>query len=150
MSQSLVRNYIHLVFSTKHRQPFIDEAIEDELHRYISGICSGMDCQPIQTGGTSDHVHTLFLLNKKLTLIKVVEQIKSHSSAWMKTKGNAYIEFYWQSGYGAFSVNPYEVDKVIDYIVHQRAHHSNLSFQDEFRAFLKKYRVDYDERYLWD
>ena len=150
MSQSLVRNYIHLVFSTKHRQPFIDKAIEDELHRYISGICAGMDCQPIQTGGTSDHVHTLFLLNKKLTLVKAVEQIKSHSSSWVKTKGDAYTDFYWQSGYGAFSVNPYEVDKVIDYIIHQREHHAKVTFQDEFRAFLKKYRIDYDERYVWD
>lgn len=150
MSQSLVRNYIHLVFSTRHREPCINESVEDELHRYIGGICGGMQCPPVQTGGTSDHLHTLFLLNKNTTLVKVVEQIKSHSSSWMKTKGTEYSNFYWQKGYGAFSVNPYEVDKVVDYIASQREHHAKLSFQDELRAFLKKYRIEYNERYLWD
>jgi putative transposase len=150
MPQSLVSNYIHLVFSTKHRQPLIDTDIEDELHRYIGGICEGMDCQPIQTGGAYDHIHSLFLLNKNLTLVKAVEQIKSHSSGWIKTKGEAYKNFYWQSGYGAFSVNPYEVNKVVEYILNQREHHRRISFQDELRAFLKKYSVEFDERYLWD
>jgi putative transposase len=98
MSQSLVRNYIHLVFSTRHREPFIDETLEDELHRYISGICRDMQCPPVQTGGTSDHLHTLFSLNKNTTLVRVVEQIKSHSSSWMKTKGEEYSNFYWQKG----------------------------------------------------
>ena len=150
MSQSLVRNFIHLVFSTKQRQLFIEETIETKLHQYIGGICKGMDCGPIQTGGCADHVHVFFLLNKKLTLIKAVEQIKSHSSGWMKTQGDTYGDFYWQNGYGAFSVNPYEVDKVIDYIINQKVHHAKLTFQDEFRAFLKKYKIEYDERYVWD
>lgn len=150
MPQSLVRNYIHLIFSTKHRQPFIDSFIEPELHRYIGGICLGLDCQPIQAGGCADHVHVLYLLNKKITLVKSVEEIKSHSSLWMKTQGEAYRDFYWQIGYGAFSVNPYEVERVIDYIMAQKAHHAKRTFQNEFRAFLKKYKIEYDERYVWD
>lgn len=150
MPQSLVRNFMHLIFSTKHRQPFIDDAIESNLHHYIGGICKGLDCQPIQTGGCADHLHVLFLLNKNQTLVKAVEEIKSHSSLWMKKQGEAYQNFYWQKGYGAFSVNPYEVDKVIDYIVNQKAHHQKRTFQDELRSFLKKYKIAYDERYVWD
>ena len=82
--------------------------------------------------------------------MKLLEELKSHSSKWIKTKGKEYSNFYWQDGYGAFSVNPYEVDKVIKYIDNQHEHHSKKTFQDEYRAFLKKYQIDYDEKYVWD
>jgi len=150
MPQSLIKNYIHLVFSTKNRQPFLDSGIQQELFSYLGGICNHLDCNPVQIGGYFDHVHLLFLLSKKLPLIKLVEDVKSHSSKWIKTKGIAYKDVYWQSGYGAFSVNPSEVDVVSTYIKNQHAHHINKTFQDEFRAFLKKYQVEYDERYVWD
>ncbi|MDQ3683828.1 MAG: transposase [Bacteroidota bacterium] len=150
MPQSLVKNYIHLITSTKHRKHLIDDAIEHEIYSYIGGICSGIDCYPVQIGGYVDHIHALFLLNKKITLIKAVEEIKSHSSKWVKTKGESYKNFYWQGGYGAFSVNPSEIGKVIAYIQNQKEHHRKISFQDEYRAFLKKYDVEYDERYIWD
>lgn len=82
--------------------------------------------------------------------MKLVEEVKSHSSKWIMTKGEDYHNFYWQDGYGAFSVNPSQVDTVIAYIINQHEHHSKKSFQDEYRAFLKKYTVEYDERYVWD
>ena len=82
--------------------------------------------------------------------MKLVEEVKSHSSKWVKTKGNKYNNFYWQNGYGAFSVNPYEVDIVVAYISKQKEHHAKRSFQHEYRTFLKKYDVEYDERYVWD
>ena len=90
------------------------------------------------------------MLSKKIALVKLVEEVKGHSSKWIKTKGAGYENFYWQDGYGAFSVNPSEIDKVIDYIARQHEHHSRKGFQDEYRAFLKKYLVEYDERYVWD
>jgi hypothetical protein len=90
------------------------------------------------------------MLSKKIALVKLLEEIKSHSSKWMKTQGEAFSNFYWQDGYGAFSVNPSEVDIVISYIANQKEHHSKKTFQEEYRAFLKKYLVEYDEQYVWD
>jgi putative transposase len=150
MGQSLVKNYIHIVFSTKYRQPLISEAIEDELYSYIGGICNALGCTPIKIGGYYDHVQILCMLSKKIALMKLLEEIKSHSSKWIKTKGESLKNFYWQDGYGAFSVNPAEVDIVIKYIANQKKHHGKKTFQDEYRAFLKKYRVEFDERYVWD
>lgn len=150
MGQSLVKNYIHIVFSTKHRQPIILPKYEHELHSYLGGICKNLDCQPIKIGGYTDHIHILCMLSKKIALMKLLEEVKSHSSKWMKTKDELLKNFYWQDGYGAFSVNPSEVDTVIEYIASQHEHHSKKKFQDEYRAFLKKYNVEYDERYVWD
>ena len=150
MGQSLVKNYVHIIFSTKHRKPFIDKELKAELFKYLGGICNKLECQAIQVGGYTDHVHILCMLSKKITLAKLLEKLKSHSSKWVKTKGSKYSKFYWQNGYGAFSVNPSEVEIVIKYIANQEVHHSKKTFQEEYRAFLKKYDVDYDERYVWD
>jgi len=150
MPQSLVKNFIHLVFSTKHRQPFIDKTIQPELYAYIGGICKNHECYPYSIGGIEDHIHILCLLSKKIPLYKLPEVVKSNSSRWIKTKGQAYQNFYWQSGYGAFSVNPSEVSVVKNYIANQEEHHKSRDFQDEYRAILKKYEVEYDERYVWD
>jgi putative transposase len=150
MGQSLVNNYIHIVFSTKHREPLIHPPYEEELHAYLGGICNNLDCQPIKIGGYTDHVHILCMLSKKIALMKLLEEIKSHSSKWIKGKNEKLRNFYWQDGYGAFSVNPTEVDTVIAYIANQHQHHEERTFQDEYRAFLKKYKVEYDERYVWD
>lgn len=150
MSQSLVKNYIHIVFSTKYRQPLIQSQYEQELHNYLGGICKNMECQPIIIGGYYDHIHILCMLSKKIALMTLLEQVKKSSSKWFKTKDKSLENFYWQDGYGAFSVNPGEVDKVISYISLQHEHHDKINFQDEYRAILKRYKVDYDERFVWD
>ena len=150
MGQSLVRNYIHIVFSTKYRQPLIKGPVEKELHAYLGGICNNLDCQPIKIGGYTDHIHILCMLSKKITLMKLLEVLKSHSSKWIKTKGDDFKNFYWQDGYGAFSVKPSETERVITYIANQHEHHSKKSFQDEYREFLEEYQTAFDERYVWD
>lgn len=150
MSQSLVKNYVHIVFSTKYRKPLIHPPYEAALHGYLGGICKNLECQPIKIGGYTDHVHILCMLSKKIALMTLVEKVKSHSSKWIKTLDPSLNKFYWQDGYGAFSVNPADVDRVIAYIVNQHQHHSKKTFQDEYRAILKKYEVKYDERYVWD
>jgi len=150
MSQSLAKNYVHIIFSTKLREPFIKEPVEQELHAYIGGICKNLECQPLKVGGYTDHIHILCMLSKKIALMKLLEEVKSHSSKWIKTMGDAYSGFYWQDGYGAFSVSPSEVDDVIHYIENQRQHHRSKNFQDEYRLLLRKYKTDYDERYIWD
>ena len=141
---------MHLVFSTKHREPLIHPPVEAELHAYLGGICNKLDCTVIKVGGYTDHIHILCMLSKKIPLMKLLEEIKSHSSKWMKTKGDHLKDFYWQDGYGAFSVNPAQVEVVINYISRQKEHHKKKTFQDEYRAVLKKYKMEYDERYVWD
>ncbi len=98
MGQSLVKNYMHIVFSTKHRQKIILPEIENELHAYMGGICNNLECQTIKIGGYTDHIHILCMLSKKIPLMKLLEEVKSHSSKWVKTKGDAYKNFYWQDG----------------------------------------------------
>ncbi len=150
MSQSLSKIYVHLTFSTRKRNPSINDNIKQELWAYIGGICKSMECNPIRVGGYNDHIHICCLLSKKITPSKLTEEIKKQSSKWIKTKGVAYQKFYWQSGYGMFSVNPAEIDTVVKYIENQEEHHKKRTFQDEFLAFLKKYKVEYDARYLWE
>ncbi len=150
MGQSLVKNYIHIVFSTKYRAPIIHPPYELELHAYLGGICKELECQPIKVGGYTDHVHILCMLSKKIALMKLLEEVKSHSSKWMKTKDKTLNNFYWQDGYGAFSVNPAQIDRVIAYIENQHEHHRKKDFQNEYRAYLKKYKIEYDEKYVWD
>lgn len=150
MPQSLVKNYIHIIFSTKNRENLITRNIEDELYRYLGGICKNLECHPVIIGGHDNHVHILCLLSIKIALMNLLEELKSHSSKWIKTKDEKFQNFYWQNGYGGFSVNPSEIEKVRDYILTQEEHYKKRTFQDEYRAFLKKYSVEYDERYVWD
>jgi putative transposase len=150
MGQSIVHNYVHIIFSTKQREALIHPPVEEELHGYLGGICNNLECQVIKVGGHSDHIHILCMLSIKIALMKLLEELKANSSKWIKTKGAVYNKFYWQDGYGTFSVNPSEINTVIEYISNQHEHHKKKTFQDEYRAFLKKYKVDYDERYVWD
>ena len=150
MPQSLTKVYVHITFSTKYRTHSIDKNIKEELWDYIGGVCKALECNPVRVGGYSDHIHVLCLLSKKITQMKLLEEIKKSSSKWIKTKGKQYSNFYWQDGYGIFSVNPYEIDKVIAYIKNQEEHHKRKTFEKEFLAFLNKYKIEYDERYLWD
>jgi len=150
MSQSLAKNYLHIIFSTKYREPLIGEKFEDELYSYLGGICNNLACYPVKIGGWYDHVHILCMLSKKCTLIKLLEEVKSHSSRWMKSKDPSLNNFYWQDGFGAFSVSCSDLDKVSLYISNQKLHHSHLSFQTEFRSILHKYHINFDERFVWD
>ena len=150
MPQSLVKNYVHIIFSTKNRQLFIDKTIESELHAYLGGTCKELECPSVAIGGVEDHVHILCLLSKSIALSELVGKVKANSSKWMKKKGEQYDDFYWQKGYGGFSVNPLETDVVVKYIQSQEEHHKKRTFQEEYRLFLKKYEIEFDERYVWD
>jgi putative transposase len=150
MGQSLVKNYLHIIFSTKNRQPLILPEVEENLYKYLGGVCRNLESPSLIVGGHIDHVHILCLLSKKLALITLLEQVKTESSKWMKLQSPTLKNFYWQDGYGAFSVNPYQVDIIRNYILNQKEHHKKITFKDEYRKFLKKYKVEYDERYVWD
>ncbi|MHB0754914.1 IS200/IS605 family transposase [Polaribacter sp. M15] len=150
MGQSLVQNYVHIVFSTKYREELIYPPYEQELHAYIGGVCKQLDSPVLIVGGYTNHIHVLCMLSKKIALMTLVQKIKAHSSKWMKTKDASLSNFFWQDGYGAFSVNPSEVHVVVNYIKHQHEHHQKKDFKAEYRAFLEKYNVDYNETYVWD
>ena len=150
MPQSLSAILIHLIFSTKNREPFITPEIETELHPYMASIFKGLKSPTLALNGTSDHIHALFSLSRTMKIADLVEEVKTESSKWIKTKGSEFRNFHWQRGYGAFSIGQSQVETLKRYIVQQKVHHQRVTFQDEYRKFLKSYGIDYDERYVWD
>ena len=151
MSQSLVKNLVHLVYSTKNRMKWIPETCRESLWSYQAGIFSQWDSPAIIIGGIDDHVHCLFSLSKNYALKSIVEEVKKGSSKWMKTPdGSNNRDFAWQAGYGAFSVSQSNEAAVKKYIHYQAHHHQKMSFQDELRALFRKHGIEFDERYLWD
>ena len=151
MSQSLAKNLIHLIFSTKNRESLLNESLRPDLHAYMVTVLKNLECPVLIINSVNDHVHILFLLHRTVTLCSVVGYIKSTSSRWLKTQSDGVLAgFAWQAGYGAFSVSESNVATVKTYIANQEVHHRKTSFQDELRSFLAKHGVKYDEHYLWD
>ncbi len=150
MPQSLSNVLLHIVFSTKGRRPWIDPAVEDDLHEYLGGICNDLGCQPHRIGGVPDHVHLACSLSRTVAIAALVQEIKQGSSHWIKSRGDAYRDFAWQNGYAAFSVGQSQLDDLCRYIHRQRQHHERIGFADELQTLLEKYRVEYDPRYLLD
>ena len=150
MPQSLSSILVHLVFSTKRREPFITPAIETELHPYMATVLREHNSPSLIIDGTADHIHALFALGRTITVADLVEEVKTGSSKWIKTKGSEFRSFHWQKGYGAFSIGQSNVEEVKRYIRNQKEHHRRITFEDEYRNFLKQYEVQFDERYVWD
>lgn len=149
MPQSLALIYLHVVFSTKNRVPFLQaHKLREETHAYLVGTFRNLDSPSIRVGGVEDHV--LCRLGKTWAVSDLVRELKRESSKWLKEQSADLADFYWQSGYGAFSVSPEHVNAVTAYIANQESHHKSETFQDEFRRILVEYQVDYDERYVWD
>jgi REP element-mobilizing transposase RayT len=151
MAQSLVQIYVHLVFSTKHRQPWLtDSPFRFRAHAYLAGICNNLGSPSIRTGGPQDHVHILCRLSKTGDVSSLVRDLKRDSTKWIKEETPILAEFHWQQDYGAFSVSPVHVAPLEQYIANQEEHHKTESFQDEFRRLCRKNGVNIDERYAWD
>ena len=150
MPQSLSQVIVHLVFSTKDRQRWLDAAISNRMHAYLATIVRDCDCEAYRVGGTIDHVHLAVRLSRTISQADLIEAIKSTSSAWIKKQGAAYRSFFWQRGYGAFSVGYSQLDSLIHYIDTQPEHHQKKTFQEEYRELLAKYQIKFDEKYVWD
>ncbi len=150
MPQSLSSILIHLVFSTKNREPLITDSIESELYKYMGGIFRNCQSPSLLIGGDKDHIHALFSLSRTWSVADLVGEVKSSSSKWIKTKGEEFAHFQWQAGYGAFSIGQSAVNDVKRYIENQKEHHRKSLFQDEYRSICQKYEVEIDERYVWD
>ena len=150
MPQSLARLHIHLVFSTKYRQPLITDPVREALHAYMATVLKNLGCMPVLINSVADHVHILFDLARTVSVSRAVEDVKKSSSKWIKTQGPEFASFAWQAGYGAFAVSESNVPTVRAYIARQQEHHRRKSFQEEYRAFLDRHGVAYDEKYVWD
>ena len=150
MPQSLSKVIIHIIFSTKDREPWLDLAVRPRMHAYVATICRVLNAEGLRVGGLADHLHIVTTLPRTLSQADMVENLKTTSSKWIKALDSKYRNFYWQRGYGAFSVSPSQLDAVLEYVGNQEEHHRTRSFQEEYRDFLRKYGIEFDERYVWD
>ncbi len=150
MPQSLASIPIHFIWSTKDRRPFIKSEVEKELFSYMASIFREYESPALTINGTENHVHILSILSRKITIAKLVEEVKKGSSKWIKTKGVDYRNFYWQNVYAALGIGQSNIEDLKRYIANQKEHHRKKTFQQEYIDFLKKYNIEYDERYVWD
>ena len=147
---SYVSSHYHCVFSTKNRRPLIEPALQERLWPYLGGIARENGMTALEIGGVRDHVHMLLSLPSTLSVAKALQLIKGGSSKWVHESFPEHALFGWQVKYGAFSVSVSQLDKAIRYVKNQPEHHRKLTFQEEFVAMLKKHRLNYDPRYLWE
>ena len=150
MPQSLSNILIHVIWSTKDRQPWLEPGIREKTHAFLGGAVRQCDCEAYRVGGVADHVHLAVRLSRTLSIAELVKEVKTASSKWLKEQSPEFDGFYWQQGYGAFSVGLSQKETLLHYIDTQEQHHRTRTFQDEYRAFLTKYGIEYDERYVWD
>jgi len=148
MAQSLSNILIHLVFSTKDRIQLIKPEIEQRLYLYIKSLSTDLNCPILTIGGMPDHIHILLNLSRTISLSEYMTKIKANSSKWMKKESGC--DFSWQKGYGGFSLAQSTLDGAMNYIANQKEHHKKYSYQDELRLLLNKYKVHFDEKYLWE
>ncbi|PKQ63367.1 transposase [Labilibaculum filiforme] len=149
MAQSLSKLYVHLIYHIKNTSVVIRDEEKQKLYAYMGSVLKSNDSIPIIINGTEDHVHILCVMSKNIALAKLIEEIKRHSSRWIKTLDKYYNDFAWQGGYGGFSVSPSIHDKTKRYIENQEEHHKKKDFKEEYLMFLKEYGIKYDEKYLW-
>ncbi len=152
MPQSLSQVYLHLVFSTKNRKPWLcDVKVCDRLYAYMAKVLRDcVDSPALVINGVEDHIHALFRLSRRFAVMKVVQACKVETSKWLKRQPAVSTNFSWQSGYGVFSVSASMIEQVKMYIQNQREHHQRVSFKDEFRILCRRHGLELDERYVWD
>jgi REP element-mobilizing transposase RayT len=150
MPQSLSKVILHIIFSTKNRELWLDSNVCPRMHAYLATICRDLGAELVHVGGVADHVHIVTTLPRTLSQAQLIEQIKKTSSKWIKTLDTRYGGFFWQRGYGTFSVSPSQFEAVLQYIETQPEHHRTRTFQEEYRELLRRHGIDFDERYVWD
>jgi putative transposase len=150
MAHSFISQLLHCVFSTKHRQPMITPAIQPRLFQYMGGIARENKVKLLAAGGIADHVHLLLSMPATISISKAMQLIKGGSSKWIHETFTEQRLFEWQEGYGAFSIGIGDIERTTKYIANQPEHHAKMDFKTEFRAFLRKHGIEYDERYIFD
>ena len=149
MPQSLDNVLLHIIFSTKDRASCLNDSVRPALHAYLATVARNAGCECPRVGGVSDHVHLAIQFSRTITIASLVEELKTSSSKWLKTEFSQLTRFSWQRGYGVFSVSPADLAALLTYIDEQEEHHRTRTFQEEYRTFLKKYRIVHNERYIW-
>jgi putative transposase len=151
MPQSLSVVCCHLVFSTKDRRPWLsDPSLSSDLHAYMGGISNKLDCKPIRVGGQPDHIHLVGFLGRSVSQKDWVKELKRTSHLWLEKQTPDLCDFAWQGGYAIFSVSESNREQIESYVVRQEEHHRKRNYQDEVRGLLRKHRMEWDERYIWD
>jgi REP element-mobilizing transposase RayT len=150
MPQSLSQVILHIVFSTKDRRPWLDADIRSRMHAYLATVCRDCECQAYRVGGAADHVHIAARLSRTITQARLLEKIKKTSSTWIKNQGDPCAPFHWQTGYNGFSVGWSQLHELVEYIDRQEEHHRTRTFQKEYRDLLRRYHVEFNERYVSD
>jgi len=150
MAQSLSKVVLHIIFSTKDRESWLDSDVRPRMHAYLAAVCRDLGAQLVRVGGVADHVHIVTTLPRTLSQAQMIERIKKVSSKWIKTLDARYRGFFWQRGYGAFSVSPSQLNAVFQYVDAQQEHHRTRSFQEEYRELLRRHGIDFNERHVWD
>ena len=150
MPQSLAAVYLHVIFSTKHREPGIAPDVAPRLYRYFAGTARENGCRLLSVGGMPDHVHLLVSIGREITVAGLVRTVKAGSSRWIHDSFPALAGFAWQAGYGAFSVSRSRLQTVTRYIERQAERHRTRTFQEEYRELLVRHGIAFDERYVWD
>jgi putative transposase len=150
MANTFINLHYHIIFGTKHREPFIKADFEERLWGYLGGIAKQNQSTPVAIGGVEDHVHLLLGLTANASVSTILQRIKGGSSVWAKDHLPGCTGFGWQDGYAAFSVSRSMVSGVEKYIREQREHRRVKSFQEEYREFLDRHGIAYEEKYLWD
>jgi len=151
MPQSLANVLLHIVFSTKHRQPFLRrKEVRNAMTGYMIGTLKNIDCPSLHVGVVEDHAHILCSLHRTVAIAKLVEEVKTSSSARIKDEGDDLRDFHWQNGYGVFSVSQSNAPQVKTYVANQEEHHRSRTYQEEYRLLLERHGIEYDERYVWD
>jgi REP element-mobilizing transposase RayT len=149
MPQSFASVYLHIVYSTKKREPFITTELRTKLYAYLRTTAQGTGTKLLDIGGMPDHVHLLLSFGREVTIAEAVKTIKGASSRWVHDKF-PHLPFEWQAGYGSFSVGFPELPALRVYIANQETHHTSVTFQDEYRELLSRHGLEWDEKYVWD
>jgi REP element-mobilizing transposase RayT len=142
--------YIQIVFAVKGRQNLIEKEWRDELHKYISGIITGKGQKSIIVNGVADHIHCFVGLKPAMAISDLVRDIKNNSSKYVNENGWVKGKFRWQEGFGSFSYSHSHIDNVYRYILNQEEHHKKKTFKQEYLEFLEKFRIEFNEKYLFE
>jgi REP element-mobilizing transposase RayT len=149
MPHSYLSNLMHCVFSTKERRKLITPEMQQRLWPFIGGIAKENGMKAIAIGGVADHVHLLLSLPATMSVAKAMQLVKGGSSKFVHETFTEQRAFAWQEGYGAFSVSISHVEETVAYIQRQEEHHRTKTFEEEYRSFLQKHGIEYEERHVW-
>ena len=150
MAGTFSQLHIQLVFAVKGRQSLIDKSLNTELYKYISGIIKGKNQKPIIVNGMPDHLHIFIGLRPSMSIDAITRDIKNNSSNFINDRGFTKKKFAWQGGYGAFSYSHSHIERVYNYILNQEIHHKKKTFKTEYIGLLKKFEIEYNEKYLFE